>query len=115
MDGFQSFLQQNSWLGLLVYVLLKEGWPFFRDRIYPRRIAERDAEKQRLQNLEDRAIQNEERQTRAIENMSLASQQMALAITTNNERMSQLISNHGEHDRFIREALSKAAPARSKK
>lgn len=106
MSGFESFLQDKAWLGFFAYLVVKEAWPFFRDRVWPRKIAEANAERDRLKQLEERSNRSEERQTVAVENMSLSVQQMALAITTNNERLSTLISSHAEHTRFTQEAIA---------
>ncbi len=106
MTGFEAFLQKWEWLGFLAYVIVKEVWPFFRDRVWPQKVAQENAERERLKTLEERAAQIEERQTKAFEGMSLSTQQMALAIATNNERLTTLITGHNEHDRFTREAVT---------
>jgi hypothetical protein len=102
----ETFLQQYGWLGFLAYLTVKEAWPFFRDRIWPQKVAAQNAERDRIQKLEDRAAEVEERQAKAIESISLSVQQMALAITTNNERLTVLITGHNEHDRFTRDAVT---------
>src|SRR5512138_283737 len=105
VTGLEASLQQYGWLGFLVYVLVKEVWPFFRDKLWPQRVEQAKAERERLKLLEDRATQIEERQTKALESLSQSTQQMALAITTNNERLTMLITGHSEHDRFTRDAV----------
>lgn len=105
MVGFEAFLQQYGWLGFFFYVVVKEAWPFFRDRVWPWKMAAADTEHTRLKNLEERAAQNDERQVKAVESMSLSVHQMALAITTNNERLAQLTSNHAEHARITQDVF----------
>lgn len=106
MTIFESFLRENGWLGFLVYIVVKEAWPFVRDKVWPWRVSAAAADRERLKKLEDRAVSNEERQTRALESMNQTMQSVALAITTNNERMSQLIVGHADHARFTHDAIS---------
>jgi hypothetical protein len=103
--AFDAFLQQYGWVGFLTYIAVKEVLPVFRDKFLPHKLAEQKAERQRLERLEERAFQNEERQTKAVENMNIMMQQFAQAITVNNERMAQLIVGHTEHDRKLNDAL----------
>ncbi len=105
MIGVENLWMTYGWWGFLGYVVVKEILPFFRDKVWPEKIKERDAERLRLQRLEERAILAEERQAKAIESMSLSSQQMALAITTENERISQMIVAQNEHARFTVDAI----------
>jgi len=97
--AFETFLQENGWIGFIVYVLVREGIPFFRDRIYPEKLKEKEAERERCKRLD-------ERQAKAFESMSQAVHEMALAITANNERLSQSILDHAEHSRFVHESIS---------
>lgn len=97
--------QQYGWVGFLIYVMVREVWPFIREKVWPMKIAQVKAEKQRLQNLEDRQMNAADRQVAAGEAMILAVQNMALAITTNNERLSTLIAGHAIHAQETTEAI----------
>ena len=101
----ETFLQQNGWIGFLFYILWKEIFPFLRDRVFPEKVKQVNAERDRLKKLEERTIQNDERQTVIVESMTNAVHEMALAITTNNERLSQLIVSHDSHARFVQDGI----------
>jgi hypothetical protein len=112
MGGWESFLREYGWFGFLAYLIGKEALPFLRDKVWPRKVAEaeaaqkrQDEERNRLKTLEERSIQVEERQMKAMESISLSYQQMALALTTGNERMNTIMTMQIEHDRFTREAM----------
>ena len=104
--NFDTFLQQYGWAGFIAYVVVKEILPFVRDRLLPHKMAEAKAERTRLQKLEERSIQNDERQTKALEDMNDMMRQFISAIATNNERMTQLIVGHAEHARMTQDAIS---------
>jgi hypothetical protein len=103
--AFETFLQQYGWAGFIAYVVMKEILPFVRDKFIPHKMAEERAERTRLQKLEERAIQNEERQTKALEEMNAMMREFITATTTSNERMAQLIAGHALHDRSMQDAL----------
>lgn len=103
--AFEAFLQQYGWAGFLVYIAIKEFLPFFRDKFLPHKLSQAEAERERLRRLEERAIANEEKLSAAVESMSAMMKQFALAITVNNERLSQLIAGHTLHDRSMTDAL----------
>ena len=92
----ETFLQQNGWIGFLIYILWKEFFPFLRDRVYPENLRRINADRERLKKLEERTLENDERQTRVIESMNNAVHEMTVAISTNNERLSVLSINHTE-------------------
>jgi hypothetical protein len=101
----ETFLQQNGWIGFLIYILWKELFPFLRDRVYPENVRRINADRERLKKLEERTLENDERQTRIIESMNSAVHEMTVAITTNNERLSVLSINHSDHARFVQESI----------
>jgi hypothetical protein len=105
MTGLESLLQQYGWVGFTVYFLARDVFPWLRDRVYPQRVKEQEEERKRLNALEERAVRNEERHVEALETMSKSVTGMALAITTNNERLSQVITNQLEHSRFTQDAI----------
>jgi len=105
MDSFETLFQQYGWAGFALYFLARDVFPWVRDRVYPQRVKELEAERQRLNSLEERAVKNEERHVEALETMSKSVTNMALAITTNNERLSQVITNQLEHSRFTQDAI----------
>ncbi len=99
-------VEKYGWTVVVVYFLAKDLFPFFRDRVYPQKLKEQAAERARLLELENRAIKNEERLTIAVETMSKSVTDMALAITSNNERLSQVISNQLTHSAFTEQAIN---------
>lgn len=105
MGLFETVLQQYGWLGFVLYFVAREVFPFLRDRVYPQKVKQQEDERKRLLALEERAAKNEERLTMAVETMSQSVSNMALAITTNNERLSQVITNQLEHSRFTQDAI----------
>ena len=102
----EMFLQQNGWIGFLAYIVWKEVFPFLRDRVFPENAKRANAERDRLKKLEERTVQNDEKQTLVIENMNKAVHEMTVAITTNNERLSQLIVSHNDHARFVQDSIT---------
>jgi len=102
----ETFLQQNGWIGFLIYILWKEFFPFLRDRVYPENLRRINADRERLKKLEERTLENDERQTRVIESMNNAVHEMTVAISTNNERLSVLSINHNEHARFVQDSIT---------
>lgn len=112
MTSFETLLQQYGWIGFTLYFLAREVFPWLRDRVYPQKVKEQaqkmkeqEEERKRLNALEERAVRNEERHVEALETMSKSVSSMALAITTNNERLSQVITNQLEHSRFTQDAI----------
>lgn len=105
-DPIVILWERYGWLGFLVYVLVREVWPFLREKVWPVKVAQARTERQRLVNLEDRQMNAAERQTAASEAMIAAVQNMALAITTNNERLSTLIAGHSMHAQEMTEAVA---------
>lgn len=104
--NIELFLQEKSWIALIVYILIKEIWPFFRDKIYPSRMAEEHLIRERRVKMEERALKNDERNIIAFESMSLAVQHMTLALTSNNERLSTLIADQARHATFMSDAIA---------
>lgn len=117
-----TVIRDYGWLGVVVLYFGPRVWHFITDRLYPQKVAERKREEERR----DDALQAErERQAlylksqidrddrefshrkeidnriaTSIENTQAVIQQMSLAITVNNERITQLISAHSRHDNF---------------
>lgn len=92
--------------GFLIYVVVKEVWPFLRDKVWPQSAATARSESERIRKLEDRQVAAQERQSIAVEEMSRGIQSMALVITTNNERLSTLIVGFAQHSQEATEAIS---------
>lgn len=92
--------------GFLIYVVVKEVWPFLRDKVWPQSAATARSESERIRKLEDRQVAAQERQSIAVEEMSRGIQSMALVITTNNERLSTLIVGFAQHSQESTEAIS---------
>lgn len=117
-----TLLQNYGWLGVLILWLAPKVWQFVTDRLYPQKVAEKKREEERrdgaLQAERERQalylksqIDRDEREfehrkeidnriATAIEGTHSVTQQMSLAITVNNERITQLISAHSRHDNF---------------
>lgn len=105
-DPLSLIWQQYGWLGFLGYVLVREIWPFILNKFLPEKMAQAKAERLRVAQLEKRQIEMEDRQVSAIEAMSQSVQQMALAITTNNERLAALIAGHAVHAQETSNAIA---------
>jgi hypothetical protein len=110
-----DFVRDYGWLGALILYFGPKVWNFLTDRIYPQRVAERtgalQAERERQALLLKSQIEREDREfdhrkeidnriVASIEGTNVAIQQMGLAITVGNERITQLISAHSRHDNF---------------
>jgi hypothetical protein len=118
-----TVLRDYGWVGVVIILFAPKLWHFLTDRFYPQKVAERNKEEKRR----DDALQAErearalllksqiEREGKefehrtsidnriaaALENTTTVIQQMGLAITVNNERITQLISAHSRHDNFV--------------
>jgi hypothetical protein len=117
-----TVIRDYGWLGVIVLYFGPKFWHFLTDRLYPQRVAERKREEERqdssLQAERERQaillksqLEREDREFKhrkeidnriatSIEGLNTAMQQMGLAITVNNERITQLISAHSRHDNF---------------
>lgn len=89
-DPLIAVWQSYGWLGFLGYVMVREVWPFVQNRVWPARVKKAHQEQERLNRMEERQIV-------AIEEMGKSVHAMAQAITTNNERLSQLIAAQSVH------------------
>lgn len=111
MNEFAVIWDKYGWVGFLLYVLVKEIMPLFRDRILPAKIASEKKKAERMSKLEERQSIAEDRQTIVIAALEKSVQQMTVAITTNNERLSILIANALIHNQetteFIHERMRK--------
>ena len=105
-DIIVTFLKNNEWLGIVIYIAVRELWPFLRDRWWPQRVKQINAEQERIKKLEERQVKAEELNTATLVKMTDAVQTMATFIATNNERLAQLIVSHSEHTRFMTEAVT---------
>lgn len=110
-------------MGVVIVYFIPRVWQFITERFFPHHVAAKKREEDRR----DEALQAErearavmlksqiEREDRefehrkeidnriaaAIEGMQTSIQQMGLAITVGNERITQLISAHSRHDNFV--------------
>lgn len=118
-----ALLRDYGWVGVIGLYFVPKVWQFFTDRFFPQKVAERKVEEKRrddaLQAERERQalylksqIDRDEREfthrkevdnriATSIENTQAVMQQMGLAITVNNERITQLISAHSRHDNFV--------------
>ena len=105
MNEFALIWDRYGWLGFLIYVLVKEILPLYRDKVLPARIARDKKKVDRLGKLEERQLIGEDRQTMAINAIEKSVHQMTIAIATNNERLSQLIANTLIHNQETTELI----------
>ena len=99
VNTFGEFVKTYGWLVLLVYFLIERVWPWMSQEFFPQRFAERLSGAQRIQTLE-------ERQVAANEKIAQAVVDMTVAITSMNEKVSQLMTMHIEHDRETSEGIA---------
>ena len=105
-DPIVLLWDRYGWLGFLGYVMVREVWPFMREKIWPMKVAQVKAERERLSKLEERQSKANDRQTEAIEAMGKSVHEMTVAITSNNERLSQLIAGHATHSEMVASAIA---------
>lgn len=105
-DPLVVLWDRYGWAAFLVYFAAREFWPFLRDKVWPQSAANAKSESERLRRLEDRQLASQERQVIAVEEMSKSVQSMALVITTNNERLSNLLISHSQHAQETTNAIS---------
>jgi len=98
--------QQYGFWGFLGYVLVREVWPFVSVKVWPEKVKQAKEERERLPRLEERQSKANDRQTEAIEAMGHSVHEMTVAITTNNERLSQLIAGHSAHAEMVTSAIA---------
>ena len=98
--------QQYGWLGFLGYVMIREVWPFMREKVWPEKVKQARAERERLAKLEERQLDAEDRQVKAFEAMGQSVHEMTVAITTNNERLYALIAGHAIHAQDTANAIA---------
>lgn len=115
-------LKDYGWVGVFVYFVVKELWPFFKNSVFPAQMrAQKEAKELKNKQLAwDHEM--DERRVRAMENATAAilkhskgvddallhmsevitnqNAQIVLAITVSNERMTQLVDAHHKHDSF---------------
>lgn len=94
-----------GWMGFLGYVMVREIWPFVSRKVWPEQVRKARDERDRLSKMEERQLMAEERQVSAIEIMGKAVQDMTVAITSNNERLSTLIAGHAVHTMEMTDAI----------
>ena len=110
-----EILGRYGWVGLGVLYLAPRIWHFIAEKWFPQSVASKNAtlqaERERQALLLKSQIEREDREfehrkeidnriAAAIEGMNTSIQQMGLAITVGNERITQLISAHSRHDNF---------------
>ena len=116
-DPFIGFLENNQWLGLVMYIVWKEAWPFLRDKVWSQKVAERrqeldirngdrKAEMERVSRLEEREVKAEERQATAFEGLQMTTAKLSEVVIINNERLSTLIVAHNEHAKEMSDDIS---------
>ncbi|MBI5964920.1 MAG: hypothetical protein HY863_15685 [Chloroflexi bacterium] len=98
--------EKYGWVAFLLYFIVREIWPFLRDKVWPQTAANAKLEADRIRKLEDRQITLQERHAIAVEEMSKAVQSMALVITTNNERLSSLLIGFAQHSQESTAAIT---------
>jgi len=105
MNELTILWEKYGWAGFILYVLLKEILPMYRDKILPAKISREKKKTERLSKADERSMIAEDRQNMAIEAMTKALHQMTLAITANNERLNQLIAGSLIHNQETTELI----------
>lgn len=77
--------------GLIIYFIIKEVWPFFRDKFFPEKMKAAEIQEARL--------------ALAIENVGVAMKAMGEAMIVQNERLTHLSNQQEEHIRLSNEAV----------
>jgi hypothetical protein len=77
--------------GIIVYFVIKEVWPFFRDKFFPEKMKAAELQETRL--------------ALAIENVGVAMKAMGEAVVVQNERLTHLANQQEEHIRVSNEAV----------
>lgn len=104
-DPMMLIWDRYGWMGFLGYVMVREIWPFVSRKVWPEQVRKARDERDRLSKMEERQLMAEERQVSAIEIMGKAVQDMTVAITSNNERLSTLIAGHAVHTMEMTDAI----------
>lgn len=117
MPAFDHFLDlYGIWVGLGVYILLKDVLPFLFTKFFPGRL--KAAETQRQQRVEELAAEREwqhglETERAAIlQTISKATQDLAVSMAQTNSNMLNILSNQGriltkqdDHNNLMLEAI----------
>lgn len=107
----------GAWLLILGFLLYK-AWPWFAEKVWPARQADKKAKEERQEKAEQiekaRVERLEERQVNAVEKMADATGamsktyvQMAERIAQVDERLAQLLSGHADHDSRTQQAIAR--------
>jgi hypothetical protein len=105
-DPLAMLLHDYGWSAVLLWFAVREVWPWLRDRLLPQYISARK------QKVEDDAIYRkrvetlESRQVAAFEKVAAAVEDLSKAMVLSNERMGNLVTNHGDHDMATRTGLT---------
>jgi hypothetical protein len=94
-----AWAKEYGWLPVLVWMLIRDVWPFIKDKLFPAALAER-------QQIVDHRINLEERQAAAYELIATAVNEIKLAIVSNNERLNSLSTNMASHNRETAAAIT---------
>lgn len=84
-----------GYIGVTVYIVLVQVWPYFRDKIFPERIKDRRTQTEWQHKLDERMI--------------IAMEGMNSALISQNEKINQIITISVEHSREMTEALLQMA------
>ncbi len=98
-DPLAILLHDYGWAGVLIWLLVRDVWPFLRDRLFPAAIEERKARIERVAKLE-------ERQVVASEVIANAVVEMKLAMVSTNERLNEMRTAQAEHHKATGDAIT---------
>ncbi len=97
-DPYLIGLRDYGWMAVLMLFMIKDVWPWFRDHVFPQ------ARQERMNEAKRKADQ-ELRQTKALEAIAEATNQININNALTSERLATLANLLGEHDRYTRDSV----------
>jgi hypothetical protein len=101
MADLKILWDNYGFVGVLVYIVLVQLWPYLRDKIFPEQIKDRRAQAEWQRKLDERMV--------------VAMEGMNKALISQNEKLNQVITMNIEHGREMTEALIQMAQVRQPK
>jgi len=98
-DPLTIVLRDYGWVGVVIWLLVRDIWPFLKDRIYPDAIRERQARQEYERSCNERAVTAQELIAKGVNAI-----EKALVVT--NERLNHLQTSADEHIRATNEAIT---------
>jgi hypothetical protein len=98
-DPLTIVLRDYGWVGVVLWLIVRDVWPFLKDHIYPDAIAERKRKQEKETVLQERS-------TKAQELMAEAVKGIELALVATNERLSHIQTSAEAHHKATSEAIT---------